>query len=87
MNFFQNLSEMIARLLQGLFAQNSTPTSTVEESPQQPSVTDDTTTEAGQTHPQRPAIEPPPSSLDALLLHLPASSLCRGKLIQVKFPQ
>jgi hypothetical protein len=66
MNFFQNLSEMIARLLQGLFAQNSTPTSTVEESPQQPSVTDDTTTEAGQTHPQRPAIEPPPSSQDAL---------------------
>ena len=60
MNFLQSLLDLISRLLQGLFPQNSTPASTVEGTPQPPSETE-VPPESEQTYSQRPAVEAPPS--------------------------
>jgi len=61
MNFLQNLTEILSRLLQGLFTQNRTPTSNAEETQSTPSETD-VALEPQQNQSQRPAVEAPPAS-------------------------
>jgi hypothetical protein len=61
MNFLQNLTEILSRLLQGLFTQNRAPASSAEETQSTTSETD-VTLESQQIQSQRPAVEAPPAS-------------------------